>query len=1000
MRRAAISICFALLSQISALPPLDDETRAKIKDYLQTPLTRYGKRFETGHAEHARKLQGVDDEVQSALLTLGPKVELAVKDRLLRMAGRGDIFQELGTDPYNDLLKDVRLIRGFLGKELKTRRLDARPNVEPKPTPDASVYSSLPPPGAYNVSKLSDGRRVHRFSLSGPASKVHGSKGRRLFGNCKQNKIISTWSTVAGFTAPTMSALGDDLSSEKCGEAAVEGKLPGAATNEYKGTYCKISGSKYTTAKYGLLGYDCPAWPGFTDDSGCEVAQDDLPGSVKCKLELAVMESFSITMQVDLEFGYGGKGQEKDMIAELSVGVYTSQLPRPCLGAGDFICELLSAVAKGLNTLFDIGGSLGGKMMEGTVEMYPVRFGFPKGYEGVEGTGQKLFRIPIFNGADAAGAQTTNGVSLESGKMCLSDIGKNLVPSVGRIKMQLLAVGFLLSLSGSDVCIETPGVVKDAGSLKMGLQVKGWALDKSKVKVSGLWDLFPATFSPLVDGLSKAKGDFTDQQGLKEIFSEESCDSENPPNCGSLNADIETMIKTALPDQKVSIAIDIAEKAHAFAASSTSTEDDAWTTKEGDNYFFKINKVFATGRRLSSDRAPVEHDYVVLPIPTGPHPGLQARRLQTAYKIPPFVPEIQDGSKCIITITGMPKTLQCDLILELAPDINLYLRGQVKLMYDMKGTGMIMSSGFGFKIAFTAGTPDQATKDAIAAFENVFDIGAMIDPMLEGGVKLMPATVKLPPTYDDGTSVLEVAQLAVPQLKDKGLCIRTMKDLEGVPAMLSDLVESILTFAGVVGGDACVESPNLDVAAGFKMDMHAKGTVFDKTQVDLWPIIKTLSTLNPTLAIIVTVVEIVLPDDVKKALNDLVADLMPDKIEMTYNIGKAIGNATSRRLTSARGRRLSSSSLIDENGIFDLGGYPASDAPGSKAVGTEKTATDLPAGTATLPAPAPAASGGPAADGGGGSGGGTAAGSTADAVRSAKNAIPLLIVSVAAFTLE
>jgi hypothetical protein len=977
LRNAAISICLSLLAQIFALPPLDDDTRAKINAYLETPFTRVGQ----GHAEHARKLQGIDDDVRSALATLGPKVEMAMKDRLLRMAGRGEIFEELGTHPYNDLLQDINLIKNFVGKELGKRRLEAKPIDEPKPTPDASVYSSVPPHGAYNVTKLSDGRTVHRFGLSGPASKVHGSNGRRLFGTCKQDRVIATFTALP----LDVSGLTEDVSGETCMDGTIEEKnFPYPGLNPYKDTYCTVREGKTfaippVVEKLALVGYNCPQFPGFTDDSLCDVQKDTLPGSVKCKLELAVMPSFSITFQMDLEFGYGGKGEEKDMIAELSVGVYTSQLPRPCLGASaDPVCEALMLLSNIMNEFVDIGGSLGGAMMKDTVSMFPVRFGFPAGYEGAKNTGQKLFRLPIFSGVDAAGSQVTSGVSLQSGGMCLSTIGSKLGPSVGRIKMQLQAVGFLLSLSGSDLCIETPGVMKTgSGSLQTGLKVKGYALDKTKVSVAGLWDLFPPSLSPIVNGMKTSNDEPMDFKGLKELFSDGGDDS--------LNSKVEQSIKEALPDAKVAIEIDIAEKAHL-------AQPDVATVKEGDNYLFRIDNVFATGRRLSSDQAPVEHDYVVLPIPAGPHPGLQTRRLQTAYKIPKFIANIQDGSKCIVTVTGMPKTLQCDLVLELAPGINLYLRGQVKLFYDMKGTGMLMSSGFGFKLAFPEGEADQATKDAITKFENIFDLGAMIDPMLEKGVTLMPAAIKLPPTYDDGTSVLEVAQLAVPELKKEGLCITTMEKLEGVPAMLLDLVKNILTFTGVVGGDACIKSPNLDVATGFKMDMHAEGTVFDKSKVNLWPIIQEISALNPTLKIIIDICEIILPQPVKDALNTLVADLMPDQIVMTYNIGAAIANATARRLTSARGRRLSSSSLVGEDGVFDLGGIPASDAPGSVAKGTPKTAADLPAGTAQVSVPATA--------GGGGGGDAANTGGTSDAVRSAQNAIPLLIVGVAAFALE
>jgi len=150
-------------------------------------------------------------------------------------------------------------------------------------------------------------------------------------------------------------------------------------------------------------------------------------------------------------------------------------------------------------------------------------------------------------------------------------------------------------------------------------------------------------------------------------------------------------------------------------------------------------------------------------------------------------------------------------------------------------------------------------------------------------------------------------------------------------------------FTGAVGGDACIKSPGLDLDTGFKMDMIAGGEVFNKDKVNIWPIVKMIGSLSPDLGLLITIADAVMTQDILDTINSAAASFMPEMIDITFNIGEALFKSLSeeRRLeaTSHNGRRLNLASFLCEDGTFNLGGFPASAAPGSTAVAGEDGCT-------------------------------------------------------------
>jgi len=916
----------------------NEQQRKNFQTYLDTPFTKAAKEADKNH-DKVRRL-GVKDDLTAALARLGPSIERSLKTALLFQIGANESDglpeRHPGSMFLPELHQDVETIRAHVGELLKKDKFRRLSEKKPLQNPETAgmmnssgfLARTASPKNRHSVRKLND-KTWHHFSLAGPVHELNRGGERRLFGDCT-DKVLTTWDTTAGVTSKVEEE--PDADTECDGD--VEYDLPpGYVSNNYATKYCEVD-SGFTSSTYALIGNTCPSYPGFTSDSGCSVQKDGLPGGIDCKFELVVMDAFSLTFNFVFEIGYGCTGDSEDLVARATFGMYTSQLPRPCLGVGDTACEIMAVLSIAMNTFVDIGGSLAGPAMAGTLELFPTRFSFPAGYDGTDGElsvpPKQLFRIPL-TPTGGVGAET-QGISLEEG-FCLSTIGTQVL-NLGKLTPALKLLGFALSLSGSDVCVKAPGVERDGSSLKMGLQVEGYALDKTKVSIDKLWGLFPPTFKPLVEGLT----DPFEMQGLKDLFNEGGDDS--------LNAMLVDTIAGALPDASVTISLDVAK-----LVGDAGGVDNGVVVQDGDSYIFKIDNVFKTERRLSPSEP---HDMVTFDFP--PSFFAEQRRLHAERRLQAeaspdhefpvtLAPLIKEGSACHLTITGMPKTLQCDFVLGLGDVVEAKLRANTQLGYDMDGSSLILCAGFGF----TIGMPepdgiDQSVKDAVGKLEEILDIGAMIDASMAGGVKMLPTSLSVPPTYNvKWNAVQPVARVHMGNLKTDGLCITTMQDLEGVSPGILDLIKTVNKFTGAVGGDACIKSPGLDLDTGFKMDMIAGGEVFNKDKVNIWPIVKMIGSLSPDLGLLITIADAVMTQDILDTINSAAASFMPEMIDITFNIGEALFKSLSeeRRLeaTSHNGRRLNLASFLCEDGTFNLGGFPASAAPGSTAVAGEDGCT-------------------------------------------------------------
>ena len=96
------------------------------------------------------------------------------------------------------------------------------------------------------------------------------------------------------------------------------------------------------------------------------------PKVAKCTAKLAVTPSLWITTIFEAKLGYGLKGTARSTALEgglriqLSAGIFTNKLPRPCRGATDLFCYALQYLAQGITTAagLDLGAMLGGDAMK------------------------------------------------------------------------------------------------------------------------------------------------------------------------------------------------------------------------------------------------------------------------------------------------------------------------------------------------------------------------------------------------------------------------------------------------------------------------------------------------------------------------------------------------------------------------------------------------------------------------------------------------------------
>ena len=70
---------------------------------------------------------------------------------------------------------------------------------------------------------------------------------------------------------------------------------------------------------------------------------------------------------------------------------------------------------------------------------------------------------------------------------------------------------------------------------------------------------------------------------------------------------------------------------------------------------------------------------------------------------------------------------------------------------------------------------------------------------------------------------------------------------------------------GPVGGDVCGQVDKIDLSKGFSTNVDVELKLFDKSKVDVYPIIQTLATLEPSVKTLLNLIDAVFGKELKKA---------------------------------------------------------------------------------------------------------------------------------------
>ena len=840
------------------------------------------------------------------------------------------------------------------------------------------------------LGEISEG--VHEIDISGGA--VRSSRnGRKLAdgaltfgGTCTEKPMGPVYED--GWTSDGVvdkDCTCDTNGIQDAGSLALTG-----VTLKFKGRWCKCTSGDY----YSNVGWDCAnTYPSIATGSTCTVDTSAFPKSIACKYILVFAKGFWITVGTNLDIGYGSSGKSDDMMAQFSFGVMTNQLPRPgycddpptginqdnavskltsaitnILLCGDkvwYILEIMGAMVQGV---FDVGKNLGGDAMADTVKYFPLQMKFPKTYDGSKDKTKMKFlaQIPLKAVSAAnAGSSSVDGLDFgKSGGVCLSELGGKLKMG-GGLKRLLKFTGVALAMAGADVCLEMPDLAPSGADLLFGLKFNGKAFDQTDVSLIKFVDLLPDAWEQMA----------TDITGtglrtlLRNVLEFRPCSA---AACGSWSSwSIDSQFKTSVTSgwpTKIDLSIDIGEIVGGVVPSIMKGTGDA------DKKIFKLPNMFVTSRRrrLEIDAMLSERDTVTLHIPEG--------YLNTSYYRPlvrrladktwdfPAGTLIKSGSKCDLTYVGMPKSIVCTLKVGLGSDkVTVEMQAEMSLSYGPDGQELMIVGKVGFKIALGAETDYKSRrrleKLASGSLLGKIDVGGLIDNSLTGTIKIMPFSFEFPKMYSAG-KLHEVARIKAETLKASGMCISNMETLapDNVKDVVKPLAQTLNKITGPVGGDVCGETPGLDLSNGFNLDVNVKLSVFDKSKVDVYPILLKLAELEPAVNTLMTIINSVMGDTIKTQLNDLVKSMLPKQVDFKISMGMLIaqalkiGTATSknvftgaadklpttvgsgRRLVrSHRGRLLETGNFITDEGNFKLGGIPASSRPGTAAVGTPIT---------------------------------------------------------------
>ena len=241
---------------------------------------------------------------------------------------------------------------------------------------------------------------------------------------------------------------------------------------------------------------------------------------------------------------------------------------------------------------------------------------------------------------------------------------------------------------------------------------------------------------------------------------------------------------------------------------------------------------------------------------------------------------VLDGSQCDLYLQKMPKKISCILKLKLGgleltlrpgkffllclatfffffssaglvfgtdpPSSPLFIQtSELELSYDLNGKDLVLIARAKAKLMVGTAADYSSIPAGIRDKMAKFDVGGLIDDSLSGAISLIPVGIEFPKT-----GLFEIARVKISTIKEQGVCLSKMKDI--VPdaqkpqiIQIADIVNKVLGF---FGGDICAKTPGLDLTDGFKIDVNGVLTLFDKTKINIYPIIDALKLVEPSLA--------------------------------------------------------------------------------------------------------------------------------------------------------
>ena len=203
---------------------------------------------------------------------------------------------------------------------------------------DTTTAANEVPPTATGPRYLREiSKGVHEVAIDGGGSEsITSINGRKLnpiagmgasLGTCTEKTNGHVYQK--GYTVWGMVADG----SQACTCAADSIKPAGKIGNvDMPSRYCECQ----EKAKfYAFTEYKCTKYPGLAPGSKCTIDTDSFPKVIRCDYIVVVGSvdlDFAAATTISAEFavGYGASGKKTDLVAELSAGVFTSQMPAPC----------------------------------------------------------------------------------------------------------------------------------------------------------------------------------------------------------------------------------------------------------------------------------------------------------------------------------------------------------------------------------------------------------------------------------------------------------------------------------------------------------------------------------------------------------------------------------------------------------------------------------------------------------------------------------------------